>query len=140
MTLTKTRLVVVALAAIAVVSLAVQPSRAAGEGQRVYELRTYYTHPGKLDELHARFSTHTNHLFVKHGMTLIGYWTPVDGDGNTLIYLLAHDSMEAATESWKAFSNDPVWREAYAASRENGPLVKQVERQYLDPTEYSPLR
>jgi len=39
---------------------------------RVFELRTYYAHPGKMEALHARFRDHTNKLFVKHGMTLIG--------------------------------------------------------------------
>ena len=45
---------------------------------RVFELRTYYAHPGKMEALHARFRDHTNKLFVKHGMTLIGYWSPLD--------------------------------------------------------------
>ncbi len=48
---------------------------------RIFEMRTYTTNPGKLDDLHKRFSTHTNHIFVKHGMTLIGYWTPTEGPG-----------------------------------------------------------
>ena len=45
---------------------------------RVFELRTYYANPGKMTALHARFRDHTNKLFVKHGMTLIGYWTPIE--------------------------------------------------------------
>src|SRR5690349_20596967 len=43
---------------------------------RVFELRTYTAAEGKLDALNARFRDHTNKLFVKHGMELIGYWTP----------------------------------------------------------------
>ena len=35
---------------------------------RVFELRTYYASPGKLDALHARFRDHTCKLFEKHGM------------------------------------------------------------------------
>ncbi len=107
---------------------------------RVYELRTYHCNPGKLDSLHARFRDHTNHLFVRHGITLIGYWTPVDGDGNTLTYLIAHDSREAAQESWKSFVADPDWKEVFAASREGGPLVAKIDSVYLSPTDYSPLR
>lgn len=110
-------------------------------GARVYELRTYTAHPGKLDALHARFRNHTNHLFVKHGMTLIGYWTPSeDGAEDTLIYLLAHENRDAAKASWRAFANDPDWKKAYAESRADGPLVKKVESRFLNPTDYSPLR
>ena len=45
---------------------------------RVFEMRTYYANPGKMKALHARFREHTNKLFVKHGMTLVGYWSPID--------------------------------------------------------------
>ncbi len=57
---------------------------------RVFELRVYTAREGKLDDLHRRFRENTNPLFVKHGMTLIGYWTATDGEqsGNTLIYVL----------------------------------------------------
>lgn len=111
------------------------------EGARVYELRTYTAHPGKLEALHARFRDHTNALFVKHGMTLIGYWTPVeDGADNTLIYLLAHENRDAAQASWSAFKDDPEWKQAYADSHKDGPLVEKVESRFLNPTDYSPLR
>ena len=136
-----------ALGAVGVAVIALSISLASAEGSRaesarIFELRTYTTNDGKLEELHARFRTHTNHLFVKHGMTLVGYWTPVEGDeaGKTLVYLLAHESREAAGKSWRAFGTDPVWREAYAASRANGPLVQEVESRFLEPTDYSPLR
>jgi hypothetical protein len=45
---------------------------------RLFEIRTYTTEPGKLDALNSRFREHTTKLFEKHGMTNIGYWTPVD--------------------------------------------------------------
>ena len=51
---------------------------AADKDTRLYELRTYYCHPGKLDALNARFRDHTVKLFEKHGITNIGYWTPVE--------------------------------------------------------------
>lgn len=104
---------------------------------KVYELRTYTTHPGKLEALHARFRDHTMKIFEKHGMTNVMYWTP-EGKENTLVYLLAHDSKEAAAKSWAGFRNDPEWKKAFAASRENGPLVMKVEKTYLSPTDFSP--
>jgi nucleoside-diphosphate-sugar epimerase len=34
----------------------------------------------ELEALHARFRDHTNALFVKHGMTVVGYWVPSDAE------------------------------------------------------------
>jgi len=106
---------------------------------RIYELRTYTTHPGKLDELHKRFQNHTVQLFAKHGMVNVGYWTPVDQE-NTLIYILSHNSKEAAEKSWDNFVNDPVWQEAYQESRADGPLVQNVESVFMKATPYSQIR
>jgi hypothetical protein len=109
------------------------------DGFRVYEQRTYYTNPGKIEALHARFREHTNHLFVKHGMTLVGYWTPQD-DKDTLVYLLAYPSMDARKKSWDGFMNDPEWKAAQAASEVDGRLVSKIESRFLIPTDYSPAR
>src|ERR1019366_8010509 len=46
--------------------------------QRVYELRTYYAAPGKMEALHARFRDHTLKYFEKHGLTVEGFWKPLD--------------------------------------------------------------
>ena len=37
---------------------------------RVFELRTYTTHPDRLEELQARFRDHTVGLFERHGMAI----------------------------------------------------------------------
>lgn len=113
-----------------------------GEGERVFEMRIYTAAEGKLPDLMARFRNHTNYLFVKHGMDLIGYWTPTEGDGkgNTLVYILAHDSREAAKKSWAAFVADPAWKAAAAESRKDGRLVAGIENQWLKATDFSPLR
>lgn len=110
---------------------------------RCFELRTYAASPGKLEALNARFRDHTVKLFAKHGMTQIGYWTPIDknkGANHTLIYLLAHQSPEAAAASFKTFRTDPAWLEAKQASEVNGPLASKVESLFMAPTDYSPLK
>jgi hypothetical protein len=109
---------------------------------RVFELRTYYANPGKMEALHARFREHTNKLFVKHGMTLIGYWSPMDANEaqEKLIYILAFPSKEAAAKSWKGFQNDPDWKAAKAKSEEKGPLVAKIESVYMNPTDYSLIK
>ena len=112
-----------------------QPKLAA----QIYELRTYTTHEDSLPKLHARFSDHTNHIFVKHGMKLIAYWVPADED-NKLIYVLAFPSVEAREKAWQAFRDDPEWQAAYKASRADGPIVEKVESVVMFPTDYSPIR
>ena len=115
-----------------------EPARA---DERVFELRTYTTLPGRLDALHKRFREHTNAIFVKHGMSLIGYWTPSEGptSGNTLVYILAYPSMAARAASWNAFREDPDWKKAQAESEADGKIVEKVESVFLTPTDYSPL-
>ena len=118
------------------------PSSFGAEAGRVFELRVYTAQEGKLDDLHRRFREKTNPLFVKHGISLIAYWTPTDGErsGNTLIYVVGHPSREAAKANWKAFGEDPEWKAAYAASIEHGKLVSKVESTFMKATDYSPLQ
>lgn len=119
----------------------VSPSVA--KDSRCFELRTYYAAPGKLEALNARFRDHTCALFKKHGMEIVGFWIPADKDKgaeNTLVYLLAHKSREAARVSWDAFRKDPAWEKARAASEVNGKLVDKAESVYLSATDYSPMK
>jgi hypothetical protein len=110
--------------------------------QRVFELRTYHAAPGKMKALHARFRDHTWRLFKKHGMTLVGFWSPTDaGEAeNTLLYLLAFPSEGAAAKSWEAFMADPEWKTVKAESEKDGKLVEKVESIFLQATDYSPLK
>lgn len=110
-------------------------------GPHLFEQRVYTTADGKLPNLHARFRNHTNYLFVKYGMQLIGYWTPIEKP-NTLIYILAYSSREAREVSWKSFMSDPEWKRVWADSKEQagGAIVTKVESTFLTPTDYSPLR
>jgi hypothetical protein len=105
---------------------------------RVFEMRTYYAAPGKLDALHARFRDHTMRLFEKHGMTNIGYWTPIENPDQKLVYVLAYPDRAARDTAWKAFGSDPDWKKAAAESEKAGKLVTKVEQKFLVPTDYSP--
>ena len=120
-------------------ALATLLSPALLNAQEVYELRTYTTNKGKLDDLNARFRDHTVKLFEKHGMKSLGYWVPTDERSeNTLIYILQHQSRDAAKASWKAFMQDPDWQAAYKASIADGRLVNNVESVYMEGTDYNP--
>src|SRR5687768_1250957 len=120
----------------------VAPPASAADG-RVFELRTYTTPPGRLDALNARFRNHTNALFAKHGMEIVGFWEPTDkeaGAGEKLVYILAHRSRAAADASWKAFRADAEWVKVKADSEKDGPVLVKIESVFLAATDYSPVK
>src|SRR5580693_497785 len=100
-------LAVAAMLAFCVVPILADDKKEPSPGKdRVFEMRTYYTHEGRLPALNKRFREHTCDLFKKHGIELIGFWTPIDekdGKNDKLVYILAYPSKEAAEASWKAF-------------------------------------
>lgn len=115
---------------------------------RVFELRTYTSpSPEKLTMLHARFRTHTMKLFAKHGMDNLVYWQPIGTPGSDvkLVYLLGHQSVAAAQQSFAAFRKDPDWLAARKASEDQagGSLTNPengVVSEFLKATDYSPLQ
>jgi hypothetical protein len=120
----------------------VQAADQAPKKEKVFELRTYIANPGKLEALHKRFREHTNRLFKKHGIELVGYWTPVEGpeSENTLIYIVAFPSREAQAKAWAAFKADPEWIKAKDESHKDGVIVKEVKSTTMRATGYSPIR
>ncbi len=118
-----------------------------GAAERVFEMRTYTTGPGNLPALHARFRDYTIGLFAKHGMTNLWYWQLLADQPqaeNTLLYFLAHASVDAAKASFAGFRADPAWIAARTASEEKagGPLTVKdgVKSLFLKPTDYSPIQ
>lgn len=122
--------------------LAIPFSAQAQDDGPIFELRTYTATPGNLDNLLTRFRDHTMTLFEKHGMTNIGYWQPTDPEQaeDTLIYLLKHDSQEAANASWRAFGSDPEWTRVNDESNRDGAILQSVERKYLTATDFSQMK
>ena len=112
------------------------------QGGKVYELRTYTAPEGKLTNLQARFRDHTIRIFNKHSMKSVGYWVPQDAPlkDNTLIYILSHESREAAAKNWASFRADPEWVKAKADSEKDGALTTKVESVFADPTDFSALK
>jgi hypothetical protein len=106
----------------------------------MFELRTYYAAPGKLEALLTRFRNHTGKLFEKHGMVNVGYWIPQDNPQNKLIYILRHASPEARIASWTAFGNDPQWQAVVSESEKSGRLTLKVESILMDATDFSAIR
>ena len=72
----------------------------ASKTERIFEMRTYYAEPGKMDALHARFRDHTCKLFEKHGITIIGFWKPTDG---------LHPCLPKQRSCWRLLESLPSW-------------------------------
>ncbi len=130
------------LSVLALVATTLLASTASAVDTKVYELRIYTTSPGKLDALLARFRDHTCQLFEKHGMENIGYWMPIEkeqGAENTLIYIIAHQSREAAKANWAAFGKNPEWQAVAKKSQENGKILAKVpESIFMELADFSP--
>lgn len=108
----------------------------------IYELRTYWAAPGKLDRLHERFRNLTLGIFARHGMQLVGFWTPEQPgpEQGDLVYILAFPDQAALQAAWDAFRADPAWQAGRAASEADGPLVAKITSTIWHPTDYSPLQ
>jgi hypothetical protein len=107
---------------------------------RCFELRTYTVRaegPGSIDLLHSRFRDHTNRLFRKHGMTIVGFWQPLNsGMDRTLIYLLAYKDGAARDAAWNGFRNDPEWKDVTSKMG----VGTQVESVFMNSTDYGPMK
>jgi hypothetical protein len=121
---------------------AVARAAAAQDSHHVFEVRIYTAGPGKLDAVVKRFRDPEVGLFEKYGMKAIFYSTvtePADRQ-NQFVYVLQHDSREAARKSWAGFMGDPAFRAAAQASDEGGRAVVKVESFFVTPTDFSPLK
>jgi hypothetical protein len=108
----------------------------------VFEVRIYTAGEGKLDAVVKRFRNPEVGLFEKYGMKAVLYSTvsePADRQ-NQFVYVLQHDSREAARASWQKFLADPDFRAAAQASDEGGRAVVKVESFFVTPTDFSPLK
>jgi len=143
MTMKRVGLCVLAFAAGALLTVGVlKTEKVRADGSRVFELRVYHCLPGRLPALQTRFREHTIEIFNRHHMTSVAYWTPQDPatKDNTLIYILAHESREAARKNWAEFGADPEWKAVSKASEADGKIVEKVESTFMDPTDYSPMK
>ncbi len=103
-----------------------------------YEIRIYTCEKGKLNDLLRRFRNHTTALFEKHGMTNLGYFTPIDNTEEKLYYVLSYPSFAKRNAAFDAFRKDSAWINVRNDSEKNGKIVAKVESIFLRETPYSP--
>ena len=113
------------------------PMKNVAKDSRCFELRTYTVREGggNIDVLHARFREHTNRLFKKHGMTIVGFWQPV-AKPDQLIYILAYKDAAARDASWAAFQADPEWVKV----RADMAVTLTVDNVFMVATDYGPIK
>jgi NIPSNAP len=108
----------------------------------LYELRVYAAADGKMDALNARVRDHEIPLFKKHGMTPIGFFTPVVLPGqpvdNRLFYIMGYKDKATRDAEWVDFAKDPAWADAYKAGNANGALTTSIATTLYTATDYSP--
>jgi hypothetical protein len=106
----------------------------------LYELRRYDVVAGKLPALLERFGTFTVEKWKQHGIRLVGFWTPLLGEkSNQVVYMWAWESYEERTRKMGVWRADPERAKVWAESEKNGPLVRRVNNQLMEPTAYSQL-
>ena len=114
------------------------PMKNVAPDSRCFELRTYTVQSSSgsnNDLLHARFRQHTNTLFKKHGMTIVGFWQPVSRP-DQLIYILAYKNAAARDAAWKAFQSDPEWVKV----RSEMAVTVNVDNVFMVATDYGPIK
>jgi hypothetical protein len=117
----------------------IQQARA--DSNRVFELRIDKTYPGRLQALVDRLGK-GRPIFERNKMSIIGYWIPQDSPQkeNTLIYMVAHESREAAKKNNAGFGSDPEFRALQKSSEADGKIIEKFETTYLDPVDFSPIK
>lgn len=97
----------------------------------IYELRIYYIHQGKMQEIQARFRDRTLQILANHGMKVTEFWEDANEENNRLYYVMEHSDIETRNQSFENFHNDPEWLELKRVTEQNGPLVEKIDIVYL---------
>ncbi len=118
--------------------------QARADSNRVFELMVYHTIPGKVPELESIFRD-LSKLMVKHNLNVIGYWVPADNPDwkDTLVYVVAHPSVEQGKKNWDALHSDPEflpYRKAAVPLVDKEGDKYRVDEVFMRPSDFSALR
>lgn len=110
----------------------------AASSERVVEIRTYTAAEGKLDAMAKRFAEERK-FFEKHGMKSILYSVALEPaeSRNDFVYVLAHESREAAKKSWEGVLSDPGFKELISKT---GRMSVKQGIVFVKPMDYSPTK
>jgi L-rhamnose mutarotase len=100
----------------------------------IHEMRVYHAAPKKLPQVVQRFQNHTIPIFKRLGIRPLQVWTVVIGEANDqLIYVLEWQDLAERQEKMAAFMKDEEWQKVWAETDKDGPLVRYISNQVLQP-------
>jgi hypothetical protein len=106
-----------------------------GEGNGVYELRSYRLHPGKVAEWLALFRKGLP-VRAKYSAP-VGVWSSELGRLNVVHHLWGYADLQARAEVRRQVMADAAWAETV---RGLNPLMQDMRTKILVPTDFSPMR
>ena len=146
MLMTRTTIAVIVCAAfaagIAAHSLFTPVATVHAAGNRVFEIRTYTTPPGKLEALKSRFRDHTIKLFEKQGMKASAIGCPRMRRSRTTRSFTSWRTRAARRRrrAGRRSGAIPTGSRPEAESEKDGPLTTKVESVFADPTDFSAIK
>jgi hypothetical protein len=118
------------------------PKATAGNGARVFELRTYESpsnqdHKRKVEMMQSGEEA----IFNKAGFTQVFYGVAlIGGRLPNLTYMLSYESTAERDKLWKAFASSPEWKAMTADPRYSfEEIVSSIANTILTPTAYSQI-
>ena len=103
----------------------------------IYELRTYWIHPGRMTDILNRFESKSFALLAKHHIQVIDFWQDLSED--KIYYVVEHKDYASGIHNFEAFVQDPEWQEVKRLSELGGPIVAKVERTFMSRAPFSPM-
>ena len=103
----------------------------------VYELRTYKTQVGKVDEFLVLFETVGLPILKKYS-TLIGFWYTEIGELNEVVHMWAYRDLNHRRDARAALFADPEWQTEFLPKAR--PLLFSMATKVLTPANFSPLK
>ncbi len=100
----------------------------------IYELRFYSVAPGRMADVHDRFSHHLPALFQRHGVKLVGHWSALAGpDAPRFVYLIAYQDYAEREAVWGAFYQDADWWRIRAETNAGHEMVERHDLFFIKP-------
>lgn len=109
--------------------------------ERIYELRSYEGPTEKYFDSKVKMFNQGGEipLFKRLGFNAVFYASVLSGAHMpNLMYLISFDNMAARGQHWKAFGDDPFWKQLVAAP-EYQHNVSHIDNIFMHPTDYSDL-
>lgn len=95
----------------------------------IHEIRHYALYPGSFERMLERFREVNLPLFAKYGITVEQVWRHVT-DPDRFSFLMSFPSIEARTEAWKGYHEDPVYLDGKATQ---ATIIANIELFVVEP-------